>query len=61
MENPLWSFKTQDLVADQSLAANSTYASKFQKSKIYKGKISGRLFRRAAKNQPWHLGTTSFF
>jgi hypothetical protein len=33
------SFKTLDLVADQSLAANSTYASKYQKSKIIKSQI----------------------
>ena len=30
------SFKTLDLVAVQSLAANSTYALKFRKLKIYK-------------------------
>ena len=32
------SFKTLDLVADQSSAANLTYASKFRKSKMYKEK-----------------------
>jgi hypothetical protein len=44
------SFKTLDLVAYQSLAAKSNYASIFRKSKIYKGTIGGQLFRRAAKN-----------
>ena len=34
------SFKTLDLVADQSLAANSIYASNFWKSKIYWGKAA---------------------
>jgi hypothetical protein len=34
----LSSFKTLDLVADQSSAAKSTYPSKFQKSKINKEK-----------------------
>ena len=38
------SFKTLDLVADQSSAANSTYASNFQKSKIYKGKSAADFF-----------------
>ena len=33
-----------DLVADQSSAANSTYASKFRKSKIYKGKLAADFF-----------------
>ena len=44
-------FKTLDLVAAQSSAANSTYASKFRKSNIYKGKIGSRL---------WPLGPSSF-
>ena len=38
------SFKTLELVADQSSAANSTYASNFQKSKIYKGKSAADFF-----------------
>ena len=38
------SFKTLDLVADQSSAANSTYLSKFQKSKIYKEKLAADFF-----------------
>jgi hypothetical protein len=38
------SFKTLDLVADQSSAANSTYASNFRKSKIYKGKSAADFF-----------------
>jgi hypothetical protein len=48
-------------VADQSSAEKLTCASKSQKSKNYKGKIGGRLFWRAAKNEPWHLGPSSFF
>jgi hypothetical protein len=50
-----YSFKTLDLVADQSLAANSTNTLKFRKSKIYEGKIGGQLFLQAAKHLPWHL------
>jgi hypothetical protein len=46
----LSSFKTLVLVADQSLAANSTYVSKFRKSKIYKGKLGADFFRWATKN-----------
>jgi hypothetical protein len=41
-------FKTLDLVAEQIVAENSTNASKLKKSKMYKGKIGGRLFRQAA-------------
>jgi hypothetical protein len=38
------SFKTLDLVADQSSAANLTYALNFRKSKIYKGKLTADFF-----------------
>ena len=38
------SFKTVDFVADQSSASNLTYASKFRKSKIYKGKSAADFF-----------------
>ena len=38
------SLKTLDLLAVQSLAANSTYALKFRKSKIYKGKSAAGFF-----------------
>ena len=38
------SYKTLDLVADQSSAANSTYASKFRKSKIHKEKSAADFF-----------------
>jgi hypothetical protein len=38
------SFKTLGLVADQSSAVNSTYASNFRKSKIYKGKSAADFF-----------------
>ena len=38
------SFKTLDLVADQSSAANSTYALKFRKSKIDKEKSAANFF-----------------
>ena len=38
------SFKNLDLVANQSLAANSTYASKFRKSEIYKEKLAANFF-----------------
>jgi hypothetical protein len=38
------SYKTLDLVADQSLVTNSTYASNFRKSKIYKAKLAANFF-----------------
>ena len=44
------SFKTLDLVADQSLAANSTYASNFEReNKIYKEKSATDFFGRPPK------------
>ena len=43
------SFKTVDFVADQSSASNLTYASKFRKSKIYKGKSAADFLGRPPK------------
>jgi hypothetical protein len=59
--DPASEIKTLDLVADQSSAANSTYALIFQKSKNNKGKNSGQLCRQAANNQTWYLGPSIFF